>query len=191
MPLLLFSAQPVGAGAILPRCACGQTDVAVLRRTRERLMGSQRFTELARIPIRVGPPSEHGGLAPLMTGDTLLLRSRVPKATSAPIGVNVDSLLLLDALEDGTVFEVEVLVPRRAWSSNTSAPRPPPGVDKGSIVIADPGQASMWISSRLASPSTVKAGCTSNSSPQMARHGGSLSRRSALRCSTGAFFLAL
>ncbi len=102
-------------------------------------MGSQRFTELARIPIRVGPPSEDGRLAPIMDGDTVVLRSRVPEGTSAPIGVNVDALVLLDALEDGTVFEVEVLVPQSAWRSRESAPRPLSAIDKGSIVIADPG----------------------------------------------------
>lgn len=102
-------------------------------------MGSQQFTELARIPIRVGPPRDDGGLAPTMDGDTVMLRSRVPEGTPSPIGVNVDALLLLDALEDGTVFEVEVLVPQSAWRSRDLAPGPPSAIEKGSIVIADPG----------------------------------------------------
>jgi hypothetical protein len=102
-------------------------------------MGSQQFTELARIPIRVGPPRGEGALTPIADGDTVVLRSRVPEGTSAPIGVNVDSLLLLDALEDGTVFEVEVVVPQSSWRSGAPAPTPMSGIEKGSIVIADPG----------------------------------------------------
>lgn len=102
-------------------------------------MGRQQFTELARIPIRVGPPRDDGRLAPIVDGDTVLLRSKVPEKTSAAIGVNVDSLLILDASADGTVFEVELLVPRSAWRFKDSTPRPVPGIEKGSIIVADPG----------------------------------------------------
>lgn len=102
-------------------------------------MGSETFTELARVPIRVGQPRAEGALAPLVEGDTVVLRSSVPEGTSAPIGVNVDSLVLLDALEDGTVFEVEVVVPRSAWRSGRSAPKPESVVEKGTIAVADPG----------------------------------------------------
>lgn len=103
-------------------------------------MPAQRFTELARIPVRVGPARDEGTLAPIVDGETLVLRARVPPGTAAPIGVNVDSLLLLDMLEDGTVFEVEVVAPRSAWGSAASPPtRPRSGIEKGSIVIADAG----------------------------------------------------
>lgn len=103
-------------------------------------MPAQRFTELARIPVRVGPPRDEGALAPVADGETLVLRSRVPPGTAAPIGVNVDSLLLLDMLDDGTVFEVEVVAPRSAWGSAASTPsRPRFDIEKGSILIADAG----------------------------------------------------
>jgi hypothetical protein len=102
-------------------------------------MAGQRFTELARIPVRVGPPREDGALVPISDGDTLTLRSRVPPGTAAPIGINVDSLLLLDMLTDGTVFEVEVVVPRSAWCSGPVALRPPSAVEKGTIQVLDAG----------------------------------------------------
>lgn len=102
-------------------------------------MGDHPFTELERIPVHVRPPRVEGALVPVTGGDTVVLRSGVPEATSAPIGVNVDSLLLLDALEDGTVFEVEVVVPRSAWRSGGPAPRPASAVEQGSIAIADSG----------------------------------------------------
>lgn len=63
----------------------------------------------------------------------------MPEGTSSPIGVNVDALVLLDALADGTVFDVEVLAPRAAWRSQQQGLNPPAVAQAGSIVISDPG----------------------------------------------------
>lgn len=107
-------------------------------------MAADRFTELARIPVRVGPPRDEGALAPITDGETLVLRSKVPPGTPAPIGVNIDSLLLLDVLEDGTIFEVELVAPRSAWGSAVSHPTPPFVMDKGSLLLSDAGP-KIWV----------------------------------------------
>lgn len=103
-------------------------------------MQGRQFTELARIPVRVGPPRGDGGLVPYMSGGLLMLGARVPGGTSSPIGVNVDSLVLLDGLDDGTVFQVEVLVPRPRWRrSKDPVSTPASAPEKGSIAITDLG----------------------------------------------------
>lgn len=107
-------------------------------------MASERFTELARIAVQVGPPGDEGALAPMTDGDSLVLRSKVPVGTAASIGINVDSLVIMDALENGTIFEVEVVVPRSAWATTASNPKPPSSIDKGSLVFADPGPR-IWV----------------------------------------------
>ena len=104
-------------------------------------MMSTREVELSRVPVRVGPPRPDGAHAPVVDDDMFSLRARVPDGVSSPIGVNIDSLLLLDALQDGTVFHVESLVPRSAWRRSNLSVDPPLGITKGSVVIADPGPA--------------------------------------------------
>jgi hypothetical protein len=103
-------------------------------------MEGRRFTELPRVPVRVGPSSRDGSLVPHMSGGLLMLGASVPEGTTSPIGVTVDGLVVLDALDDGTVFQVEVLLPRPRWRrSRDSVPTPPSAPESGSIVIADPG----------------------------------------------------
>lgn len=103
------------------------------------LMGAPGFTELPRIPVRIGASKKEGALAPLTDGETFVLRSGVPEGTKAPIGANVDSSLLLDMLEDGTVFEVEVVTPQSAWRSGAADLGPPSVTEEGCIVVTDAG----------------------------------------------------
>lgn len=102
-------------------------------------MGASGFTELSRIPVRIGPAKKEGALAPITDGETFVLRSDVPEGTPALIGANVDSSLLLDMLEDGTVYEVEVVTPQSAWRFGASDLVPPSAVDTGCVVVTDAG----------------------------------------------------
>lgn len=89
--------------------------------------------------MRVDPATPGGALAPRLDGDDLVLRGKVREGTEAPIGINVDSSLLLDSLEDGTVFDVEVLVPRSSWRSARSGLQPPTQAEAGCIAVTEPG----------------------------------------------------
>lgn len=102
-------------------------------------MAAPGFTELPRIPVRIGPAKQEGALAPLTDGETFVLRSAVPEGTEAPIGANIDSSLLLDMLEDGTVFEVEVVTPQSAWRPGVVNLSPPTTTERGCIVVTDAG----------------------------------------------------
>lgn len=102
-------------------------------------MADRQFIELARIPVRVGPGRKEGRLTPTFDGDMIALRSDVPDGSPSLIGVNVDGLLLLDALPDGTLFDVEVLVPASRWGYRDATFEPPANTRSGSIVLADAG----------------------------------------------------
>lgn len=97
------------------------------------------FTELPRIPVRIGPKRKEGALAPITDGETFLLRADVPDGTPAPIGVNVDSKLLLDMLGDGTVFDVEVLTPTSSWRAGDWDLEIPFATEEGSVVVTEAG----------------------------------------------------
>lgn len=92
----------------------------------------------SRVKVRVGPPRDAGALTPYTSGGLLMLGSTVPAGTPSPFGVNIDSSLMLDALDDGTVYSVEVLAPRPSWRrTKDAAPRPPRSMASGSIVLAN------------------------------------------------------
>jgi hypothetical protein len=102
-------------------------------------MAPTGFTELSRVPVRIGAATKEGALAPITDGETLVLRSDVPERTAAPVGANIDSRLMLDMLEDGTVFEVEVITPQSAWRSGALDLRRPASTEEGCVVVTDPG----------------------------------------------------
>lgn len=102
-------------------------------------MDIPQFTIVDRIPVTVGKHHPAGALHPIAHADDLLLRASVGRDASAAIGVNVDSLVLIDAFEDGTVFDVEVLVPRSYWARGEFKTAPAAIPVRGSIVLSVPG----------------------------------------------------
>ena len=101
-------------------------------------MTTDRFTELERLPARIGDPTPIGSLMPSVSGGALMLEGTHPEDIEYPFGANVAALLIFDLDDEHTVGFVETLVPLESWQQTDDDLAPPGGTRRGSLVVQGP-----------------------------------------------------
>jgi hypothetical protein len=59
-------------------------------------MTTDRFTELERLPARIGEPTPVGSLVSVVSGGALMLEGEREEGAEFPFGANVASVLIFD-----------------------------------------------------------------------------------------------
>jgi hypothetical protein len=101
-------------------------------------MTPDRFTELERLPARIGEPTPVGSLVPVVSGGALMLEGEREEGAEFPFGANVASVLIFDLADDHTLAGVETLIPLESWEQTDEDLAPPGRVRRGRLLIEGP-----------------------------------------------------
>jgi hypothetical protein len=99
---------------------------------------TDRFTELDRLPARIGEAAPVGALMPAVSGGALMLEGAREEGAEFPFGANVASVLILDLAEDRTLAGVETLIPLESWEQTDEDLAPRAGARPGRVLVEGP-----------------------------------------------------
>jgi hypothetical protein len=90
---------------------------------------TDRFTELDRLPARIGEAAPVGAL---------MRAGARAEGAEFPFGANVASVLILDLAEDRTLAGVETLIPLESWEQTDEDLAPRGGARPGRVLVEGP-----------------------------------------------------